>query len=548
MRIVIYGPKASGKSTIGRHIANILDLPYYDTDELIENIYTSQTGKIKNCREIYSTEGKDFFIKLEEEAVAQIDNIDWCVIITGGSLLLNPLNRQRLRRNSILIYLNADKNLLWERVQKSGLPPWVDPINPEKSFYEEISKREEILLPYADIVVDTTNGTVEDLAKIAVDRLSEELAIRANSPNTFGDLVRVTTFGESHGPAIGAIIDGIPPGIEISEEDIQKELDRRKPGQSSITTRRKESDTVKILSGVFEGKTTGAPIALVIFNEDAKSHHYEHIRYVFRPGHADYTFFIKFGIRDHRGGGRASGRETATRVACGAIAKKILEKKGIKIYAYSVEIGGIPWSGTGSYENIETNPVRCPDLESAKKMEEKILEVRKEGDSLGGIIQVEIHGLPPGIGDPVFGKLSARLASAIMSIGAVKGIEFGDGFNLARLKGSESNDNMADGKFLSNYAGGLLGGISTGEPIIIRVVIKPTSSIAKHQKTLNLNFENVDIQVHGRHDPCIVPRAIPVIENMIALTILDAWEKQAKLNADWAKKWGSPFEDNHPFE
>ncbi|MCX8065319.1 MAG: chorismate synthase [Candidatus Hydrogenedentes bacterium] len=366
--------------------------------------------------------------------------------------------------------------------------------------------------------------------------------MRVSSPNTFGDLIRVTTFGESHGPAIGAVIDGLPPGIEISEEDIQKELDRRKPGQSSITTRRKESDKVHILSGFFEGKTTGAPLTLLIYNEDPKSHHYDNIRNIFRPGHADYTFFMKFGIRDHRGGGRASGRETATRVASGAIAKKILEKKGVKIYAYSIEIGGIPCYKIDNYENIEKNPVRCPDIETAEEMEKKILEVRKEGDSLGGIVQIEIHGVPPGLGDPVFGKLSARLASAIMSIGAVKGVEFGDGFKLARLKGSEANDNMEDGKFLTNHAGGLLGGISTGEPIVMRVVVKPTSSIAKQQKTLNTDFENVEIKVHGRHDPCIVPRAIPVMESMVALTILDAWVKQANLNPQWAEKWGCPFD------
>ncbi len=542
MRIVLYGPKASGKTTIGKYVAEVIGVPFYETDELIESTYSSRTGQAKSCRQIYLDEGKDFFSKLEVDAVREIENLDWCMIITGGSLLLNPENRSKLRKNSILIYLTADKKILWNRVSNAGIPPWIDSECPEESFYEELERREEILLPYADIVIDTTNGTIDELAHKIIEKLSEEISIRMNSPNTFGDLVRVTTFGESHGPAIGAVIDGIPPGIEISEEDIQKELDRRRPGQSSITTRRKETDKVHILSGVFENKTTGAPIALLIYNEDPKSHHYDNIKDVFRPGHADYTFFMKFGIRDHRGGGRASGRETAARVSAGAIAKKILERKGIKIYAYSVEIGGISWSGKGSYENIEANPVRCPDAESALKMEEKILEARKEGDSLGGIVQIEIHGVPPGLGDPVFGKLSSRLASAIMSIGAVKGVEFGDGFKLALLRGSEANDAMADGKFMSNHSGGLLGGISTGEPIVMRVVVKPTSSIAKPQKTLNTKFENVEIQVHGRHDPCIVPRAIPVMESMIALTILDAWAKQAKLNPEWAKKWGSPFE------
>ncbi len=542
MRIVIYGPKASGKSTIGKSIAKFLNLPFCETDELIELTYYKLTGKNYNCRQIYLNEGKDFFSNLETEVVNQIADLDWCLIITGGSLLINPENRSKLRKKSILIYFTADKEVLWERISNLGYPPWLDLKNPKESFYEELKRREDILLPYADIIVDTTFGSVEELTSQVIEKLSEELAIRTSSPNTFGDLVRVTTFGESHGPAIGAVIDGIPPGIQISEDDIQKELDRRKPGQSSITTRRKESDKVHILSGIFEGKTTGSPIALLIYNDDPKSHHYDNIKDVFRPGHADYTFFMKFGIRDYRGGGRASGRETVARVAAGAIAKKILEKKGVKILAYSVEIGGVSWSGKGNYRTIETNPVRCPDADSARRMEEKIIEARKEGDSVGGIVQIEIHGIPPGLGDPVFGKLSSRLASAVMSIGAVKGIEFGDGFSLALLKGSEANDAMANGKFLSNHSGGLLGGISTGEPIVMRVVVKPTSSIAKPQKTINTDFKNVEIRVHGRHDPCIVPRAIPVMESMIALTIIDAWAKQSKLNPQWAEKWGSPFE------
>ncbi|MDK1020253.1 MAG: chorismate synthase [Candidatus Hydrogenedentes bacterium] len=362
--------------------------------------------------------------------------------------------------------------------------------------------------------------------------MDQELVVRCHAANTYGDVVRVTSFGESHGRAIGCIIEGLHPGIEISEDVIQKQMERRRPGQSKVTTQRKEPDKVEILSGIFEGKTTGAPIALIVYNKDADSRKYDEIKHLFRPGHADWTFYKKYGRRDHRGGGRSSARETATRVAAGAIAMEILRQRGVEFHAYAVEIAGIE-AKTCDYAEIENNPVRCADPEAAKKMEEAILDARKNGDSVGGIIQLDITGVPPGLGDPVFGKLNARLTHAIMTIGAIKGVEIGEGFALTRLHGSESNDNMADGGFLSNHGGGITGGISTGQTIWLRVAVKPTASIASKQRTIDLEGQNRDIEVGGRHDPCIVPRAVPVIENMAALVILDAWEIQRRINPDW---------------
>jgi chorismate synthase len=345
------------------------------------------------------------------------------------------------------------------------------------------------------------------------------------SGSTFGKIFKVTTFGESHGPAIGAVLDGVPSGISITEADIQKELDRRRPGQSKITTHRKEPDAVEILSGVFEGKTTGAPLAMLIRNEDQRSKDYSNIKDLFRPGHADYTYQMKYGIRDYRGGGRSSGRETACRVAAGAVAKKILEQHKISIIAYTLAVGDV-YAKKIDYAAIESNIVRAPDNEAAQLMIEKIEEARKDCDSLGGIIEAVVKGCPPGLGDPVFDKLNARLAHAIMSIGTMRGIEFGDGFAAAKLKGSENNDPFARnllGKIhtKTNHAGGMLGGISNGEDIILRAAVKPPSSIAKDQQSVDISGEDVTVQVKGRHDPCICPRVVPVVEAMIALTLVD---------------------------
>ncbi len=345
--------------------------------------------------------------------------------------------------------------------------------------------------------------------------------------NTFGEAFRVTTFGESHGIAVGAIIDGCPAGLELSEEDIQKELDRRRPGQSSITTPRKERDEVKILSGVFEGKTLGTSIALMVWNKDVKSEPYEAIKDLPRPNHADLTYHLKYGFRDYRGGGRSSGRETVARVAAGAIAKKLLSTINVRIIGHTVKVGRVE-AGEVPLEELheaESNPVRCADREAAERMIKEIEKAKEEGDSIGGIVEIIALNVPPGLGEPVFDKLDAELAKAIMSIGSVKGVEIGAGFKVAERRGSENNDQFYyDGgvKTYTNNSGGILGGISNGMPIVIRAAIKPTPSISKPQKTVNLKTNKEEtIVIKGRHDPCIVPRVLPVCEAMVALTLAD---------------------------
>lgn len=342
--------------------------------------------------------------------------------------------------------------------------------------------------------------------------------------NSFGNLFKITTFGESHGPAIGVVIDGVPSNLPLSEADIQVELDRRRPGQSKITTQRQEADKAEILSGVFDGKTTGAPLAILIRNEDQRSKDYENIKFVFRPGHADFSYSAKFGIRDYRGGGRSSGRETAARVAAGAVAKKILAKHNIKIFVYTLAVGDI-FAKNINFDVIEQNIVRTADAQMADVMIAKIEEVRKNGDSIGALLQCVVKNVPPGLGDPCFDKLNARLAHALMSIATVKGIEFGDGFEVAKLQGSVNNDRfiLKEDKIgtATNHAGGIMGGISTGEDINIRMALKPPSSIPKLQKTLDENLQEVEVVVKGRHDPCLAPRVVPVAEAMIALTLVD---------------------------
>ncbi len=344
--------------------------------------------------------------------------------------------------------------------------------------------------------------------------------------SSIGNIFKVTTFGESHGVALGCIIDGCPAGIELCAEDIQKYLDRRKPGQSAMTTARKESDTVEILSGVFEGVTTGTPIALEIRNADQHSKDYSNIATTFRPGHADYTFYEKYGIRDYRGGGRSSGRETAARVAAGAVAAKMLEKFGIKANAYAKAIGNVEIE-TVDLAEVSQNIVCMPDAKAAKLAEELVMKAREEQDSVGGIIECIIDGVPAGLGDTVFEKLDANLAKAIMSIGAVKGFEIGDGFEAARAYGSDNNDEFgidADGKVYkkTNHSGGVLGGMSDGSQIIFRAAVKPTPSISRPQHTVNEAGEEIVAEIVGRHDPIVVPRAVVVVECMAALVIADA--------------------------
>ncbi|MDD3857647.1 MAG: chorismate synthase [Methanoculleus sp.] len=325
--------------------------------------------------------------------------------------------------------------------------------------------------------------------------------------NTFGRNFRCTTFGESHGPAVGVVIDGCPPGVALTGAEIQPYLDRRRPGKSPLESGRQESDRVEILSGVFEGRTTGAPIALVVRNRDVRSEDYDALRDVFRPGHADYTWQAKYGLRDHRGGGRSSGRETLARVAAGAVAVRCLAPYGIAIRGRVVEVHGATEPGA---------------------MEAEIRAARDAGDSVGGVVEVTAAGCPAGLGDPVFGKLDAAIAGAMMGIGAVKGIEVGEGFGAARLLGSEMNDPITEAGFSSNRAGGVLGGISTGQELVVRLAVKPTPSIRRVQRTVDIAGKEREVSVGGRHDPCIAPRIVPVAECMLALVILDAMLEQAK--------------------
>lgn len=344
--------------------------------------------------------------------------------------------------------------------------------------------------------------------------------------NTFGTIFSVTTWGESHGPALGAVIDGCPSNLELKEQDIQTELDRRRPGQSYVGTSRNEKDKVKILSGIFEGKTTGTPISLIIENNDHKAKDYSNIKDVYRPGHADLAYALKYGIRDYRGGGRSSGRETAGRVMAGAIAKKYLKsKEKTEIFAYTIQVGDII-AETFQKSQIEKNPIRCADANAAKEMENLVLKAKESGDSIGGIIEIKVKNTPSGLGEPVFDKLEADIAKALMSIGAVKGVEFGIGFNCALLHGSENNDEIICDKqgaisTATNKAGGIYGGISIGTDLIIRIAVKPTASISIPQSTTDKKCKPTNISIQGRHDACLLPRIIPVAESMVAITLMD---------------------------
>ena len=347
--------------------------------------------------------------------------------------------------------------------------------------------------------------------------------------NTFGEIFRLTTFGESHGPAIGGVIDGMPAGISIDLGVVQHELYRRRPGQSALTTPRKESDRVEILSGLFEGKTTGTPIGFIIRNENQHSADYDNLRDVFRPSHADYTYYNKYGIRDHRGGGRASARETAARCVAGAFAKIALQTQGISVKAYTSQVGGIALAGT--YKDydlnaIESNAVRCPDAATAEKMADLIKSVKAEGDTIGGIITGVITGVPVGVGEPVFGKLHAALGAAMLSINAAKGFDYGCGFAGVAQRGSEQNDLfVADGEghvhTLTNNSGGIQGGISNGEDIYFRVAFKPVATLLREQATIDKEGHAATVKARGRHDACVLPRAVPVVESMAAMTLLD---------------------------
>ena len=338
--------------------------------------------------------------------------------------------------------------------------------------------------------------------------------------NSFGDIFKITTWGESHGKALGVVVDGCPANIEISEDDINIELAKRRPGFSEYVTPRKEDDKVEILSGIFNGKTLGTPISMLIYNKNVKSEHYKNIEGVFRPGHADYTYYKKYGCYDWRGGGRASARETAARVAAGAVAKKILDKYGIKVIAYTKEYAGISVKKT-DYDFIYKNEFYFPDKKQVEKVRFIAEEVKEKGDSVGGIVECIVKGVFAGLGEPVFDKLEAVLAHAVLSIGATKGIEFGRGFEAAKIRGSENNDEITSDGFVSNNAGGILGGISNGEDLIFRVPVKPIPSISKSQRTININNEELEIEIKGRHDISAIPRIVPVIESMTSIVIAD---------------------------
>jgi chorismate synthase len=348
--------------------------------------------------------------------------------------------------------------------------------------------------------------------------------------NTIGKLFTFTSFGESHGRGIGGIVDGCPAGIKMDIEFIQHELDRRRPGQSDISTPRKEGDKVDILSGTFEGKTTGTPIAFVIWNENQHSTDYDHLKEVYRPSHADYTYQQKYGIRDHRGGGRSSARETASRVVAGAIAKLALKQLGVEITAFTSQVGHIAMTHTfetADLSLIESNVVRCPETATAEKMIEYIKQLKGEGDSIGGIISCVVKGVPIGWGEPIFDKLQARLAQSMLSINATHGFDYGRGFEGVSLKGSEMNDSFVkEGDQITtktNNSGGVQGGISNGQDIYFRVLFKPVATISKKQDTVDIHSKEVELEARGRHDPCVLPRAVPIVEAMAALTLLDLY-------------------------
>ncbi len=346
--------------------------------------------------------------------------------------------------------------------------------------------------------------------------------------NTIGKFFRLMSFGESHGVAVGGVIDGCPAGVELSEEYIQGELNRRKPGQSDVSTPRQEGDEVEILSGIFEGKSTGMPIGFMVRNRNQNSKDYAHLKDLYRPSHADYTWEKKYGIRDYRGGGRSSAREHIARVVAGAVAKQVLAVYGISIQAYTSQVGPVvmPWSYQEvELERAEENIVRCPDMETAEKMIALIREVRDQGDSIGGIVSCVIQGMPAGLGEPVFDRFQARLAQAMMSINAAKGFEYGSGFAAAAMRGSEHNDPfvMKEGQVRTetNRSGGIQGGVTNGEDVYFRVAFKPVATIMKRQDTVSREGEEIELEAHGRHDPCVIPRAVPVVEAMAAIVVLD---------------------------
>jgi chorismate synthase len=343
--------------------------------------------------------------------------------------------------------------------------------------------------------------------------------------SSFGQLFVVTTFGESHGPAVGVVVDGMPPGIRVDVADVQRDLDRRRPGQSALTSQRKEPDQVELVSGVFEGVSLGTPIAMIVRSTDARSGDYAALKDVFRPGHADYVYAQKYGVRDHRGGGRSSGRETVGRVAAGALAKAALATVGVSIVGGTVQVGDVR-AEARAWDETERNPVRCPDAAAAARMAQTIEAARDAKDSVGGVVEIVARGVPAGWGDPTMAKLDALLAAAMMSIPATKGVEIGGGFGMCALHGSQTNDVFDGERFLTNYGGGIAGGISNGADVVVRVAVRPATSIGKPQTAATTAGGTTTIEIGGRHDPCICPRVVPVAEAMMAIALVDAWLRQ----------------------
>ncbi len=346
--------------------------------------------------------------------------------------------------------------------------------------------------------------------------------------STFGRLYRVTTFGESHGPAVGVLVDGMPPGLAVDADAIQRELDRRRPGQSALTTQRQEADRVEILSGVFEGVSLGTPIAMLVRNTDARAKDYDALKGVFRPGHADYVTFEKYGVRDHRGGGRSSGRETVGRVAAGALARGALAGIGVHVVGGTVQVGSVV-AHERDWSRVEENPVRCPDADAAQLMAALIEKVRDEKDSVGGVVEVVARGVPVGWGDPTMDKLDAAIAAAMLSIPATKGVEIGGGFGMVALRGSQTNDVFDGERYATNHSGGISGGISNGNEVVVRVAVRPATSIGRPQIMARQGGGTETVAIEGRHDPCICPRVVPVAEAMLALALMDAWLHQRAL-------------------
>ncbi len=346
--------------------------------------------------------------------------------------------------------------------------------------------------------------------------------------SSFGTLFTITTFGESHGAGVGVVVDGMPPGIAVAVEAIQRELDRRRPGQSALTTQRQEADRVEVLSGIYDGVTLGTPIAMLVRNSDSRSKDYDALKDVYRPGHADYAYAQKYGVRDHRGGGRASGRETVGRVAAGALAKLALATAGVTIVGGTVRVADVE-AAARDWDEVERNPVRCPDAAAAADMARAIERARDEKDSLGGVVEIVARGVPAGWGDPTMAKLDAALGAAMLSIPATKGVEIGGGFEMTRRRGSETNDVFEDGRYRTNHSGGVSGGISNGADVVVRVAVRPATSIGKPQTMATAEGGTRTVAIEGRHDPCICPRVVPVAESMVAIVLVDAWLRQRAL-------------------